>query len=76
MRYISEPMNLYEAQYKLSETGRKLGVDIRFFHGKEVVSAGEQARWTGFTSLPPSSLCGKLRLTEQGETIERKYANK
>ena len=27
-------------------------------------------------SLPPGSLCGKLRLTEQGETIERKYANK
>ena len=26
--------------------------------------------------LPPGSLCGKIRLTEQGETIERKYANK
>jgi len=74
---LSSQWNLYEAQYKLSETGRKLGVDIRFFHGK----GGSISRGAGpvnwfLRSLPPSSLCGKLRLTEQGETIERKYANK
>jgi len=74
---LASQWNLYEAQYKLSETGRKLGVDIRFFHGK----GGSISRGAGpvnwfLRSLPPSSLCGKLRLTEQGETIERKYANK
>ncbi len=74
---LSSQWNLYEAQYKLSEIGRKLGVDIRFFHGK----GGSISRGAGpvnwfLRSLPPSSLCGKLRLTEQGETIERKYANK
>lgn len=74
---LSSQWNLYEAQHKLSETGRELGVDIRFFHGK----GGSISRGAGpvnwfLRSLPPSSLCGKLRLTEQGETIERKYANK
>jgi len=74
---LASQWNLYEAQYKLSEIGRKLGVDIRFFHGK----GGSISRGAGpvnwfLRSLPPSSLCGKLRLTEQGETIERKYANK
>lgn len=74
---LSSQWSLYEAQYKLSETGLKHGVDIRFFHGK----GGSISRGAGpvnwfLRSLPPSSLCGKLRLTEQGETIERKYANK
>lgn len=74
---LSSQWNIYEAQYKLSEIGRKQGVDILFFHGK----GGSISRGAGpvnwfLRSLPPSSLCGKLRLTEQGETIERKYANK
>jgi phosphoenolpyruvate carboxylase len=68
---------LYEAQHRLTETGQKYGVDVRFFHGK----GGSISRGAGpihwfMRSLPPASICGKLRLTEQGETIERKYANK
>jgi phosphoenolpyruvate carboxylase len=74
---LASQWNLYEAQYKLSEIGQKHGVDIRFFHGK----GGSISRGAGpihwfLRSLPPGSLHGKLRLTEQGETIERKYANK
>ncbi len=68
---------LFEAQYKISAIGRKHGIDIRFFHGK----GGSISRGAGpvhwfMRSLPPHSLLGKIRLTEQGETIERKYANK
>jgi len=74
---LSSLWHLYEAQHELAKIGRKHGVDIRFFHGK----GGSISRGAGpihwfLKSLPPSSLCGKLRLTEQGETIERKYANK
>ena len=74
---LSSLWHLYEAQYELAQIGRKHGVDIRFFHGK----GGSISRGAGpihwfLKSLPPGSLCGKLRLTEQGETIERKYANK
>ncbi len=74
---LSSLWHLYEAQYELGKVGRKHGVDIRFFHGK----GGSISRGAGpihwfLKSLPPESLHGKLRLTEQGETIERKYANK
>ncbi len=74
---LSSLWHLYEAQFELTKIGQKHGVDIRFFHGK----GGSISRGAGpvhwfLKSLPPSSLFGKLRLTEQGETIERKYANK
>jgi phosphoenolpyruvate carboxylase len=74
---LSSLWHLYEAQYELAKIGAKHGVDIRFFHGK----GGSISRGAGpihwfLKSLPADSLCGKLRMTEQGETIERKYANK
>jgi len=59
------------------EIGKKHNVNIRFFHGK----GGSISRGAGPThwflrALPPGSINGDIRLTEQGETIERKYANK
>ncbi len=68
---------LYEAQTKLIEVGTKHNIKIRFFHGK----GGSISRGAGPThwflrALPPGSIHGDIRLTEQGETIERKYANK
>jgi len=67
---------LHEAQTKLVEIGRKHDVKIRFFHGK----GGSISRGAGPThwflkALPAGSINGDIRLTEQGETIERKYAN-
>lgn len=67
---------LHEAQKKLSEIGRKHNVIIRFFHGK----GGSISRGSGpihwfIKTLPYSSIQGQFRITEQGETIERKYAN-
>ncbi len=68
---------LYQAQSQLVEVGHKHHVNIRFFHGK----GGSISRGAGPThwflrALPPGSVNGDIRLTEQGETIERKYANK
>ena len=68
---------LYEAQTQLIRVGEKHGVKIRFFHGK----GGSLSRGAGPThwflrALPPHSVNGDIRITEQGETIERKYANK
>jgi phosphoenolpyruvate carboxylase len=68
---------LYMAQTQLISVGEKHGVKIRFFHGK----GGSLSRGAGPThwflrALPPLSVNGDIRFTEQGETIERKYANK
>ncbi len=68
---------LYIAQVKLSEVARKHGVEIRFFHGKGgTISRGAGPTHWFIKSLPVSTMNGLIRMTEQGETIERKYANK
>lgn len=68
---------LYKAQKNISEIGRKYGIRIKFFHGK----GGSISRGAGpvhwfLQSLPHGTLSGKLKITEQGETIEKKFANK
>lgn len=72
---MASQWQLYKAQYRLSEVGREEGVHILFFHGK----GGSISRGSGPTAdfiwaLPAGSLNGRIRLTEQGETIAQKYA--
>ena len=74
---IASQWHLYKAQSKLAEVGRKYEVNIQFFHGK----GGSISRGAGPThyfvkALPGHALSGDIRLTEQGETISQKYANK
>ena len=68
---------LYKAQKELTEVAQKFDVDLKFFHGK----GGSISRGAGpvhwfLCSLPNGTLSGKIKMTEQGETIEKKYANK
>lgn len=74
---MASQWHLFKAQSRLYEVGKQFDVKIRFFHGK----GGSISRGAGPThyfiySLPHSSISGDLRLTEQGETIAQKYANK
>ncbi len=74
---LASQWNLYKAQTRLIEVGEKHGVQIRFFHGK----GGSISRGAGpvhyfIKSLPDNSVSGDIRITEQGETISQKYANK
>ncbi|TVR65184.1 MAG: phosphoenolpyruvate carboxylase [Gemmatimonadales bacterium] len=69
--------SLHRAQRALAGTGRRHGVRIRFFHGR----GGTMSRGAGPThrfiaGLPPETIQGDLRLTEQGEVIAQKYANR
>lgn len=68
---------LHKAQAALQQVGAKHGVRITFFHGK----GGSISRGAGPThyfveALPHSTVDGNIRITEQGETIDQKYANK
>ncbi|NKQ37035.1 MAG: phosphoenolpyruvate carboxylase [Chloroflexi bacterium] len=68
---------LQKAQKALTEVGVAFGVQIQFFHGR----GGSVSRGAGPThrfvrALPPAGLSGGIRLTEQGETIAQKYANR
>jgi len=74
---MSSQWNLYKAQNKLTEIGAKHGVRIRFFHGKGgSISRGAGPSHWFVRALPHSAVSTNIRLTEQGETIAQKYANK
>jgi phosphoenolpyruvate carboxylase len=65
---------LYEAQEQIVAAGRRHGVRVVLFHGR----GGSIGRGGGPTDLairsqPPGSVCGALRVTEQGEMIEEKF---
>jgi phosphoenolpyruvate carboxylase len=67
---------LHRAQSELSRVALKSGVKPVFFHGR----GGTVGRGAGPThwfmeALPGGSLQGRLRMTEQGETIAQKYAH-
>jgi phosphoenolpyruvate carboxylase len=69
--------SLYRAQDALAAVGRGHGVRIRFFHGRGgTISRGAGPTHRFINALPHSSLNGDLRMTEQGETIAQKYANR
>ncbi|MFW5777790.1 MAG: phosphoenolpyruvate carboxylase [Bacteroidota bacterium] len=74
---LSSQWNLYYSQGEMICIGEKHGVKIRFFHGKggSISRGAGPAHWF-IRSLPHTSVDGNIRLTEQGETIERKYANR
>lgn len=67
---------LHRGQSALSKATLDLGVQPVFFHGR----GGTVGRGAGPThwfmeALPGGSLTGRMRMTEQGETIEQKYAH-
>ena len=67
---------LHRAQTTLTALGRETGFRIRFFHGRGgTISRGAGPTHRFLDALPPGSVGGDLRLTEQGETIAQKYGN-
>ena len=73
---LASQWNLNLAQRKMSEVADAHGVRICFFHGRGgTISRGAGPINRFFHSLPKGALNGAFRMTEQGETIARKYAN-
>ena len=65
------------AERRLSQVALANHVRLAFFHGR----GGTVGRGAGPThffleALPPGSLTGRMRITEQGEVISQKYANR
>jgi len=74
---VASQWGLHRGQQELAEIGQKHGVTIRFFHGKGgSISRGGGPTKDFISALPPNTLKGDIRLTEQGESIEQKYANR
>jgi phosphoenolpyruvate carboxylase len=74
---LASQWGLHRAQETLAAVGQAAGVDITFFHGRGgTISRGAGPTHRFLRALPPGSMTGSLRLTEQGETISQKYANR
>ncbi len=75
--FLSSNWELAKTQLRLTRLGRECGVPIAFFHGRGgSVSRGGAPTGRAIAAQPAGSIQGRLRLTEQGEVVSFKYANR
>jgi phosphoenolpyruvate carboxylase len=75
--YVTSTWELYKATIGLVDLFREKGIRVRFFHGRGgTVGRGGGPSYEAILAQPPGSVDGELRLTEQGEVIASKYANR
>jgi phosphoenolpyruvate carboxylase len=73
--YVASSWAAYRAQIEIAEVLESFGATWTFFHGR----GGAVGRGGGPTSgaimaLPPGTVQGRLKMTEQGEVLSAKYA--
>ncbi len=65
------------AQARLRRVGEERGVPVSFFHGRGGSSSrGGAPAGRAIAAQPPGTVGGRMRLTEQGEVVSGKYANR
>jgi len=75
--FLTSNWELSKAQRKLTRVGQEAGVPIAFFHGRGgSVSRGGAPLGRAIAAQPAGSVHGRLRVTEQGEVVTFKYANR
>jgi len=75
--YLAANWALYRAQVQLVDACRDAGVQLRFFHGRGgTVGRGGGPSYDAILAQPPGAVDATLRLTEQGEVIAARYANR
>ena len=68
---------LRKAQIRLAAIARTAGVELRFFHGRGgTIGRGAGPTHVFLESLASGTLQGEMRVTEQGEVVSQKYANR
>jgi len=74
---VTSQWSLHCAQEAITSVADALGVQVRYFHGRGgTISRGAGPTHRFLESLPPLTIRGDVRLTEQGETIAQKFANR
>ena len=73
--YLGSAWAAYTAQVKLAEVLSGHGVRWCFFHGRGgAVGRGGGPTNVAILALPPGTVQGRLKMTEQGEVLTAKYA--
>ncbi len=72
---VAAAWELYRSQELLSAVAREHGVSLSLFHGRggTVGRGGGSPVYRALTALPPDTLSGKIKITEQGEIISQKF---
>ena len=75
--FVASNWELAKAQSKLTRLGEESGISIAFFHGRGgSVSRGGAPTGRAIAAQPAGSIRGRFRVTEQGEVVSFKYANR
>ncbi len=72
---LAAAWELYLAQEELAKIARDAGVHLTLFHGRggSVGRGGGSPVYRALAALPPGSLSGSIKVTEQGEIISQKF---
>lgn len=75
--FLASNWELAKAQKRLAAVGRKHKVRISFFHGRGgSVSRGGAPTGRAIAAQPQGTVAGTMRVTEQGEVVSSKFANR
>jgi phosphoenolpyruvate carboxylase len=74
--YIAANWELFDAQQQLARLAAEFNLSITFFHGRGgALGRGGGPAAQAVMSLPPASVDGRLRMTEQGEVVAERYGD-
>lgn len=74
--YLTANWSLYQAQRTLAGVARRYGVRLTFFHGRGgAIGRGGGPTHRVIKGLPPQTMNGRIRITEQGEVIADRFGN-
>ena len=75
--FISSTWEVNKAQKSITAATDKLGIPVAFFHGRGgSVSRGGAPTGRAIAAQPANSIQGAFRVTEQGEVVSAKFANR
>ncbi len=75
--FLCAQWEVAKAQKSLLAAAKAVGLSVRFFHGRGgSVSRGGAPTGRAIAAQPAGTVAGQLRITEQGEVVSAKFANR